>query len=197
MSHLIRALTPSWGLHPQPNHLPKAPLLTPSLWMGFSASIYEYLEITNIESIESLYESFWFFRILFVVSMHLSNFWNPGQDTKSDVWFTFLRVACFLLLKDIPGVSHSVSLEFPSVMNGRLFCRCAPMWVRKGGEKKIRIVVRDLDSSLKLAVYQQYYLLPFEVYFVCLTLKSNAQPIRFIGLWWELNELVYVKLPAN
>ena len=71
------------------------------------------------------------------------------------------------------------------------------MWVRKGGEKKIRIVVRDLDSSLKLAVYQQYYLLPFEVYFVCLTLKSNAQPIRFIGLWWELNELVYVKLPAN
>ena len=69
--------------------------------------------------------------------------------------------------------------------------------MRKGGEEKSRIVVRDLDSSLKLTMYQQYYLLPFEVYFVCLTLKSNAQPIRFIGLWWELNERVYVKLPAN
>ena len=55
MSHLIRALIPSWGLHPQPIHLPKAPPPDTITLDGVKhASIYEYLEITNIQSIAEL-----------------------------------------------------------------------------------------------------------------------------------------------
>lgn len=35
----------------------------------------------------------------------------------------------------------------------------------------------------------RYYLFPLEVYFACLTLKSNTHPVHLTGLWWESEEI--------
>lgn len=187
MSHLIGHWSHHGGSTLGPNHLPKAPLLTPPHWMGFSASIYEYWENTNIQSIAEHIWKLLIFKILFVVSMHLSNFLESWPECKIKCLIHVLMCSLFPIIK---GYSWRRSLHIFGVSISHEwegFCRCAPMWVRKGGENKSRrSVVRGLDSSLKLAMYQQYYLLPFEVYFVCLTLKSNAQPVGFIGLWWGI-----------